>query len=173
MQKYTVISLRDTISPASLLYNRATRLLNHLASENTSPRLSAGIHSMSTSNFPKINFGVIKKDGKFTKFIMDVALAGYNPDYIDLEIDHKDRTISISYDNSFVEVNQSVNAEEKPEEYISIDHEIKQSSFERMFTAPDEADLTAITKSYSDGILRLEIPVIEIPSNKTKIKIRD
>lgn len=103
---------------------------------------------------------------------MDVALAGYSPDYIDLEIDHKDRTISISYDNSFVEVNQSINAEEKPEEYISIDHEIKQSSFERMFTAPDEADLTAITKSYSDGILRLEIPVIEIPSNKTKIKIR-
>lgn len=169
MQKYTVISLRDTISPASLLYNRATRLLTHLASENTSPRLSAGIHSMSTSNFPKINFGVIKKDGKFTKFIMDVALAGYNPDYIDLEIDHKDRTISISYDNSFVEVNQSENTEE----YISIDHEIKQSSFERMFTAPDEADLTAITKSYSDGILRLEIPVIEIPSNKTKIKIKD
>lgn len=159
--------------PSDFLYANAARLLNYFNQASTDgsirPR-GRGLHSLTTSSFPKVNFGVIKKGNTYTKFVMDVALAGYNPDDITVEIDKKDRTITIE-GMPMVSVEADAGGEEK-EEYIEIDHEIKQSNFRRTFTAPDRADLDNITHKYEEGILTLEIPIVDSAPHITKLKLK-
>lgn len=156
--------------PSDFLYANAARLLGYF-NQNVSPeRRVRGLHSLSSASFPKVNFGVIKKNGVYTKFVMDVALAGYDPDDVTVEIDKKDRTITL--ESSPPENVEFVKEGEEKEEYIEIEHEIKQSYFKRTFTAPDRADLDSITHKYEDGILTLEIPIVDSAPHITKLKLK-
>lgn len=168
-----VIRASGTDFPSDFLYANAARLLGYFnqSSTNGSARLRGrGLHSITQSSFPKVNFGVIKRGNTFVKFVMDVALAGYNPDDISVEIDKKDRTITI--EGSPTETEECVVEGEEKEVYIEIDHEIKQSYFKRSFTAPDRADLENITHKYQDGILTLEIPIMDSAPHVTKLKLK-
>ncbi len=168
-----VLSTSSADFPSDFLYANAARLLEYF-NQNVSPeRRVRGLHSLGTSNFPKVNFGVIRKSGVYTKFVMEVALAGYNPDDVELEIDKKNRVISVGCSPTKPTA-YAVDAEEEDdeEEYIEIGHEIKQSSFKRSFTAPDRADLDNITHKYEDGILRLEIPIVDSAPHITKLKLK-
>lgn len=167
-----VIRASGTDFPSDFLYANAARLLgyfNQASTDGTVRSRGRGLHSLSTSSFPKVNFGVIKKGDVYTKFVMDVALAGYDPDDITVEIDKKDRTITIESSPKVAVLSENENEEEV---YIEIDHEIKQSYFKRSFTAPDRADLENITHKYQDGILTLEIPIMDSAPHVTKLKLK-
>lgn len=166
-----VIRASGTDFPSDFLYANAARLLGYF-NQNISPeRRVRGLHSLTTSNFPKVNFGVVKKGNTYTKFVMDVALAGYDPEDIEVEIDKKDRTITIeSNPKESIEPEKEVGEEQ--EVYIGLDHEIKQSYFRRSFTAPDRADLDNITHKYEGGILTLEIPIVDSAPHVTKLKLK-
>lgn len=168
-----VIRDSGTDFPSDFLYANAARLLgyfNQASTDGTVRSRGRGLHSLTTSSFPKVNFGVVKRGNTYIKFVLDVALAGYNPDDISVEIDKKDRTITI--ESCPTESEECVVEGEEKEVYIEIDHEIKQSYFKRSFTAPDRADLENITHKYQDGILTLEIPIMDSAPHVTKLKLK-
>jgi HSP20 family protein len=45
-------------------------------------------------------------------------------------------------------------------------------SFSRSFTLPENVDKENINAEFTDGILKLEIPKVEVKENKTSIKIK-
>jgi HSP20 family protein len=98
------------------------------------------------ANYPKCN--IIDKNNEL---VVQAAIPGLNKDDVELEVDDKERTITLR---------SSKASSEKPHEdddYVR--REIKFSSFSRSFLVKDEnLDLVSIDATHENGILELKIP---------------
>ncbi|UFH55098.1 Hsp20/alpha crystallin family protein [Spirosoma sp. KNUC1025] len=99
----------------------------------------------SFNNVPAVNV-VEHKDG----FRIEVAAPGMKKDDFKLQLNHNNLTISGSQQT---QINDSDNSNER---YTR--REFSYSSFQRTFTLPTSVDADNIQASYTDGLLKIEVP---------------
>lgn len=99
---------------------------------------------------PSVNIRETKDD-----FIIDVAAPGFEKK--DFRIDLKNNVLEISSE-------KEVKQEEKDEKVMR--REFRYSSFKRMFTLPETANVDKIKASYKDGILSIVVPKKEEAKEK-------
>ena len=101
--------------------------------------------SPSFNNVPAVNV-VENEDG----FRIEVAAPGMKKSDFKLNLNHNNLTISGSQEN------QSEESDKTNEKYTR--REFSYSSFQRTFTLPTSVDADNIKASYTDGLLKIEIP---------------
>lgn len=110
-------------------------------------------------SIPAVN---LKESDK--KYHVEVAAPGLKKDAFNIEIDQHVLTIS----------SETKKESEQKEGSKVMRREFSYSAFSRSFTLPDNADDKNISASYSDGILKIEIPKKEAssPAEKKTIEIK-
>lgn len=103
--------------------------------------------------FPAVN---TKKDDE--KYEIDVAIPGM--DKSDFSINLEDGVLTISS-------KKQTSIEDKKEDYMR--REFSYSSFTRSFTIPEDANGEKISAKYENGILKIELPRIEIAKKSPKL----
>ncbi|GAB4004925.1 Hsp20/alpha crystallin family protein [Spirosoma migulaei] len=106
--------------------------------------------SSSLSNVPAVNV-VEHQDG----FRIEVAAPGLKKEDFKLNLNHNNLTISGSQETHKEEPDTS-NQGANRERYTR--REFSYSSFQRTFTLPTSVDADNIRASYTDGLLKIEIP---------------
>ena len=97
-------------------------------------------------------------------FILELALAGYDKDKI--EITSVKNKLSISYKPN--PVNESKEEKEEKEYPVVLENHIAERAFEKIWVTNEQYDLNVKSVAMKDGILKVEIE-IEIPETwKTK-----
>ena len=91
---------------------------------------------------PSVNI----KEGK-DEYTIDVAAPGF---------DKKDFKIDLN--NNVLEISSEKEVKEDKDDERIMRREFRYSSFKRLFTLPDTADIDKIKASYKDGILNIIIP---------------
>lgn len=108
------------------------------------------------ASYPKCNI-IDKTD----EVVVQAAIPGLDKDDVDLEIDDKERTITLKSTKSAEETKHD------SEDYIS--REIKFSSFTRSFSVKDpNLDLVSIEATHKNGVLELRIPKKEAEEFKPR-----
>ena len=128
---------------------------------------------------PPVNISE-KNDG----FIIEMAAPGYKKEDFAVNVDKNMLTISVNKkkENTYTENNNGNNNgnnkdnnkdnnKEKNEAKV-YRREYSFSSFSRSFTLPEGVDALKISGSYTDGILKLEIPKCEVQNTRKAIEIR-
>ena len=101
------------------------------------------------SNVPAVNV-VEHQDG----FRIEVAAPGLKKENFKLNLNHNNLTIS-AYQESKTE-DKSDNEGKNQEKYTR--REFSYTSFQRTFTLPTSVDADNIQASYTDGVLKIEVP---------------
>ncbi|QIP11334.1 Hsp20/alpha crystallin family protein [Spirosoma aureum] len=127
--------MRTNNNLPSLIENFFGRDVNDLFNANAA----------SVSNVPAVNV-VEHQDG----FRIEVAAPGLKKDDFKLNLNHNNLTIS-GYQETKKEESDKNN-----EKYTR--REFSYSSFQRTFTLPTSVDADNIQASYTDGVLKIEIP---------------
>ncbi|QHV98138.1 Hsp20/alpha crystallin family protein [Spirosoma endbachense] len=127
--------MRTNNNLPSLIENFFGRDVNDFFNANTA----------SVSNVPAVNV-VEHQDG----FRIEVAAPGLKKDDFKLNLNHNNLTIS-GYQETKKEESETPN-----EKYTR--REFSYSSFQRTFTLPTSVDADNIQASYTDGVLKIEIP---------------
>lgn len=102
------------------------------------------------SNVPAVNV-VEHQDG----FRIEVAAPGLKKEDFKLNLNHNNLTIS-AYQEIKKEEQDQTNRNADREKYTR--REFSYSSFQRTFTLPTSVDADNIQASYTDGVLKIEIP---------------
>ncbi|GAB3795586.1 Hsp20/alpha crystallin family protein [Spirosoma humi] len=97
------------------------------------------------TNIPAVN--VVEHQNGFR---IEVAAPGLKKKDFKLNLNHNNLTISASQET------QQEEGEKGSEKYIR--REFSYSSFQRTFTLPTSIDAERIQASYSDGLLKIEVP---------------
>jgi HSP20 family protein len=107
------------------------------------------------STVPSVN---ISDNGN--AYILELAAPGLQKDQFNIDVNNN--VLSIQY-----------RSEEKTEEQNQrfFKQEFNYSAFKRAFTLPKNANLEAITASYKDGVLTIEVPKKEEHKNTNTIKV--
>lgn len=93
-------------------------------------------------------------------YVLEMDLPGRSENDVNIELDHNTLTIS-----SKTEEKKEENS--KPEEKTNwIIRERRCSQFKRTFTLPDDVNGEAITASFKNGVLCLNMPRQEVPAPK-------
>jgi HSP20 family protein len=112
-----------------------------------------------TNTIPKVNV-TENKDG----FYLEVAAPGLKKEDFHINLDKNLLTIKASKETR----------EEDKEEGRVTRREFNYTSFERSFTLPKSAEITAIEAKYENGILELTVPkkeeAKELPARQIEIK---
>lgn len=96
-----------------------------------------------------------EKDGNY---VIDMALPGFDPKNIDIEVSGNEITISGTY-------------ERKQEDRKTHYSEMQQASFSRTIAFPQEVDADKVTASFENGMLRITAPPLApIKAKKVAIK---
>lgn len=127
--------MRTNNNLPSLIENFFGRDMNELLSPNTSWMM----------NVPAVNV-VEHQDG----FRIEVAAPGLKKEDFKLNLNHNNLTISASQET------QKEEAERGSEKYTR--REFSYSSFQRTFTLPTSIDAERIQATYTDGLLKIEVP---------------
>jgi HSP20 family protein len=108
------------------------------------------------SSYPKCN--IVDKSNQV---VIQAAVPGLKKDDIELEIDDKERTITLRSSRAPIETTH------ENDDYIS--REIKFSSFSRSFSVKDpNLDLVSIEAKHENGVLELAIPKKEAEEVKPR-----
>jgi HSP20 family protein len=112
---------------------------------------------LSKDNFPAVNI----KENEDT-FELEVVAPGIKKDGFKLEIADEIMTISGEAENT---------KEKETKKYYR--HEYSFESFSRQFVLPDNVDVEKIEASYTDGVLRINLPKLKLvaETNKKTISI--
>jgi len=94
------------------------------------------------------------------QFEVNISLPGLKKDEIKIDMDGE--MLTISGERKF-------RNENKEDRYHMVENFY--GAFSRSFTLPENVDKEAISAALTDGILKLEIPKVEVKDNKTSIKI--
>ena len=103
-----------------------------------------------TPNVPAVN---VKETE--TAFVIELAAPGLRKE--DLKINVENNTLTIGYKSE-------TKTEEKADKYTR--QEFGFSSFSRSFRLPKTVNADAINAAYSDGILTVELPKVEVKEEK-------
>jgi len=116
---------------------------------------------LGNASYPKCNV-IDKKD----VVVVQAAIPGLNKDDVELEINDKDRVITLRANKASSEEHYA------EEDYVR--REIKFSSFSRSFSVTDtNLDLVSIEAKYENGVLELNIPKKEpVEIEPIRIKIQ-
>lgn len=116
---------------------------------------------------PPVNISE-KNDG----FIIEMAAPGYKKEDFSVNVDKNLLTISVHKKTEKTENPENNNDNKDKNEPKVYRREYSFSSFSRSFTLPEGVDAQKIGGSYTDGILKLEIPKCEIQNTKKAIEIK-
>ncbi len=130
--------MRTNNNLPSLIENFFGRDMNDLFNSNSSW----------VNNVPAVNV-VEHKDG----FRIEVAAPGLKKEDFKLNLNHNNLTIS-----SYQETQQEQPNDEGRDKEKYTRREFSYSSFQRTFTLPTSVDADNIQASYTDGVLKIEIP---------------
>ena len=128
--------MRTNNNLPSLIENFFSRDMNELFSPTTSSW---------TMNVPAVNVAE-HQDG----FRIEVAAPGLKKEDFKLNLNYNNLTISASQET------QKEEAEKGSEKYTR--REFSYSSFQRTFTLPSSVDAERIQATYTDGLLKIEVP---------------
>jgi HSP20 family protein len=103
-----------------------------------------------TPNLPAVN---VKENE--TGFLLELAAPGLKKE--DLKINVENNKLTIAYQSE-------VKADEAADKFTR--HEFGFTSFERSFRLPKTVNADAIKAAYTDGILTVELPKVEIKEEK-------
>jgi len=137
--------LRDSVIPSQMM-----NLFDNFFND------SVGKFERNVFFTPRVD--VVEKEKQFE---IHVSLPGLKKEDIKIDIDGE--MLNISGERKF----KKENDEDK--------HHLIENfygSFSRSFTLPENVDKNSINAEFTDGILKLEIPKIEVKENKTSIKIK-
>lgn len=102
----------------------------------------------------------VKSDDK--GYVLEMDLPGRSEEDVNIELDHNTLTIS-----SKEESHREEKKEAKEEAKINwILHERRLSQFKRTFTLPEDVNSEAITATFKNGVLTLNMPRHELPAPK-------
>lgn len=115
------------------------------------------------SVFPKYK---ITQTGEYN-FVLELALAGYDKDKI--EVTSVKNKLSISYKADTVNETKEEKEEKEEKEYpVVLENHIAERAFEKIWVTNEQYDLNVKSVTMKDGILKVEIEV-EVPETwKTK-----
>ncbi|UHG91209.1 Hsp20/alpha crystallin family protein [Spirosoma oryzicola] len=130
--------MRTNNNLPSLIENFFGRDMNDLFNSNSSW----------VNNVPAVNV-VEHKDG----FRIEVAAPGLKKEDFKLNLNHNNLTIS-----SYQATQQEQPSDEGRDKEKYTRREFSYSSFQRIFTLPTSVDADNIQASYTDGVLKIEIP---------------
>ena len=116
---------------------------------------------------PPVNISE-KNDG----FIIEMAAPGYKKEDFAVNVDKNLLTISVHKKTEKTENSENNNGNKDKNEPKVYRREYSFSSFSRSFTLPEGVDALKIGGSYTDGILKLEIPKCEVQNTKKAIEIK-
>lgn len=103
------------------------------------------------SNVPAVNV-VEHQDG----FRIEVAAPGLKKEDFKLNLNHNNLTISAYQETKSGEKESTNGTDGKEEKYTR--REFSYSSFQRTFTLPTSVNADDIQASYTDGVLKIELP---------------
>lgn len=132
--------IRSNNNLPSLIENFFGRDMNDFFNTNTS----------AISNVPAVNV-VEHQDG----FRIEVAAPGLKKEDFKLNLNHNNLSIS-AYQETRKEEQDNSHRSSDREKYTR--REFSYSSFQRTFTLPTSVDADRIQATYTDGILKIEIP---------------
>ncbi len=132
--------IRSNNNLPSLIENFFGRDMNDFFNTNTS----------AISNVPAVNV-VEHQDG----FRIEVAAPGLKKEDFKLNLNHNNLSIS-AYQETQKEEQDNNHRSSDREKYTR--REFSYSSFQRTFTLPTSVDADRIQATYTDGILKIEIP---------------
>ncbi len=137
--------LRDSVIPSQML-----NLFDNFFND------SVGKFERNVFFTPRVD--VVEKEKQFE---IHVSLPGLKKDEIKINIEGE--IISISGERKFEKENDQ-----------AIYHLVENfyGSFSRSFTLPENIDKHNINAEFTDGILKLQIPKVEVKENKTSVKIK-
>ena len=104
------------------------------------PTVKTNFRFAENQGFPKLNI-FSKKNGNTTSIVVEAAIAGYDPNDIEVKIDKN----ILSFSHSKVEDNWNEDVEK------TFLNEIKQSSFTRKVLLPDTLDFDSADISFKNG----------------------
>ena len=115
------------------------------------------------SVFPKYK---ITQTGEYN-FVLELALAGYDKDKI--EVTSVKNKLSISYKADTANETKEEKEEKEEKEYpVVLENHIAERAFEKIWVTNEQYDLSVKSVTMKDGILKVEIE-IEVPETwKTK-----
>ena len=116
---------------------------------------------------PPVNISE-KNDG----FVIEMAAPGYKKEDFAVNVDKNLLTISVHKKTEKTENSENNNDNKDKNEPKVYRREYSFSSFSRSFTLPEGVDALKIGGSYTDGILKLEIPKCEVQNTKKAIEIK-
>lgn len=97
-----------------------------------------------------------------TDFVIDMAAPGY---------EKKDFKVNILRDELSIEVEREIQTEE-PKKSDVYRREYSYGNFRRSFTLPKGVDTTAISASYTNGILTIKVPKAAQQDTTTSVEIK-
>jgi HSP20 family protein len=109
------------------------------------------------TRFQNTNLNVPAVNVKETETAFQLALAAPGLKKEDLKINVENNKLTIAYQHE-------EKADETTEKYTR--HEFSYSAFERSFRLPKNVNADQITATYTDGILTVELPKIEVKEEK-------
>jgi len=119
-------------------------------------RIFEEIQPKNDKAFPKVN--VSETDENYE---IDIAIAGFNKDDIDLELD-----------NNYMIIKANCSTESIDENKKYLRKEISSRSFKRVIGFPETIDEDKITCSYKDGIVNCVVPKKEPVTKPDRVKIK-
>ena len=137
--------LRDSVIPSQMM-----NLFDNFFNE------SVGKFERNVFFTPRVD--VVEKEKQFE---IHVSLPGLKKEEININVNADQLTISGE---------RKLNNENKEDKYHLVENFY--GSFTRSFTLPENVDKENINAVFTDGILKLEIPKVEVKENKTSIKIK-
>lgn len=110
------------------------------------------------------NFAAPKVDVKSDEqgYVLEMDLPGRSENDVNIELDHNTLTIS-SKEETAKEEKKEAKEEAKTNWII---RERRTTQFKRTFTLPDDVNGEAITASFKNGVLTLNMPRQELPAPK-------
>lgn len=139
--------------------------MNTLLSYNRVPALFGGFYGRPTvvryekpaTTVGAVSTGAVNVKETETAFELAVAAPGLKKEAFTVNVENN--TLTIGYKDE-------QKADEKAEAYTR--HEFSVSTFERSFKLPKTVNTDAIQATYTDGILNLTLPKVEIPAPVVK-----
>lgn len=122
--------------------------------------------------YPPMNFAIEYKDDKPVNYLVELAVAGIPKDEISVSINKRERSIGIECGPAEKAGPPSDAEEEPPNRTQYLSRSIATRAFRKWLIAPEQSDLEKVSLGYSDGILKITIPIMETNPDQIFLKLQ-
>jgi len=133
-------------------YQKPRNVFPNLINEFFNDDFLMGGRHMNNNFIPSANVNELENS-----FEIELSVPGFSKNDINIEVDE-----------NIIKIHSEIKEEEVKDGSI-IKREFYKKSFERKFQLPENVDAEKIKANYLDGILKIELPKVEIEAKKKRV----